>query len=159
MRDPAEFRAGLLAENLPAWRRYFQLANQGRPFSETQRTVLGFLEHGVCFDFVGAPGPGEKLSGPRKAKRRIVTQMLRQAVPGCDPETYLTGKWPHPVQFLNHRSTTEHAEFVSAEVKKALDLGVLAKWPAEWGRPTVVNGLRVVVSQGGRKLRLCMNPM
>ncbi|KXZ51461.1 hypothetical protein GPECTOR_12g424 [Gonium pectorale] len=119
--------------------------------------MLRFLEEGVRFSFVGAPGPGEKLRGLRKAKRRIVTQM--QAVPGCDPETFLTGRWPHPVQFPNHRSTAEHAEFVSAEVKKALDLGVVARWPADWGRPTVVNGLRVVVSQGGRKLRLCMNPM
>ncbi|GIL93327.1 hypothetical protein Vretimale_19753 [Volvox reticuliferus] len=85
--------------------------------------------------------------------------MLKQAIPGCEPEDFLLGKEPHPVQFPNHHSTEKHAGYVRQEVQKAIDMGVIARWTPEMGSPTVVNGLRVVESKGGRKLRLCMNPM
>ncbi|KXZ42699.1 hypothetical protein GPECTOR_124g499 [Gonium pectorale] len=77
--------------------------------------------------------------------------MIWQAVgPGADPESYLSDQQPQPIQFPNH------AEFVTAEVAKGVQSGVMAEWRAEWGPPTIVNGLRVVE---GKKLRLCMNPM
>jgi hypothetical protein len=53
----------------------------------------------------------------------------------------------------------ECGPYVRGEVEKALALGVIARWTPDMGRPTVINGLRVVVSNRGRKLRLCMNPM
>eukprot|EP00198_Chlamydomonas_reinhardtii_P007587 XP_001696924.1 predicted protein [Chlamydomonas reinhardtii] len=74
--------------------------------------------------------------------------MLAQALgPGVDPETYLTGREPHRVQFPNHRSAASsptHAAFIDRE------------WDPSWGPPTVTNSLRVVE---GKKLRLFMNPM
>jgi hypothetical protein len=36
LRDPSAFRPGLLSQNLPAWSRYFELANQGCPYSAAQ---------------------------------------------------------------------------------------------------------------------------
>ena len=35
----------------------------------------------------------------------------------------------------------------------------MAKWSADMGEPTVINGLRVVMGADGKKFRLCMNPM
>ncbi|KXZ41104.1 hypothetical protein GPECTOR_793g15 [Gonium pectorale] len=83
--------------------------------------------------------------------------MIRQAVGrSADPESYLSDQQPRQIQFPNHRSAAEHAAFVTAEVAKGVQSGVMAEWRSEWGPPTVVNGLRVV---SGKKLRLCMNPM
>ncbi|KXZ40999.1 hypothetical protein GPECTOR_1018g286 [Gonium pectorale] len=93
----------------------------------------------------------------RRSKLRIVRQMIRQAVgQDADPEAYLSGRQPQRIHFPNHRSAAEHAAFVTAEVGKGIQTGVMAEWRDEWGPPTVINGLRVVE---GKKLRLCMNPM
>ncbi|KXZ50413.1 hypothetical protein GPECTOR_16g587 [Gonium pectorale] len=82
--------------------------------------------------------------------------MLAQAAPGRDPEQFLLGERPHPIQFPNHRSAMQHAEFVSAELARAVDQGVVRVWDLPT-RPVVVNGLLVVEQTD--KLRLCMNPL
>ena len=156
-RNPADFQPGLLRACGSLWRHYFELQNGGRPMSSNQRQLLAMITDGVRFRWVGAPGPDVPLPPLRRKKRRIVLQMLAQALGrDKDPEAYLTGLTPHAVQFPNHRSTSAHMDFVTAEVRKCLQTGVVREWPAKWGRPTVINGLRVV---DGKKLRLCMNPM
>ncbi|GIM14578.1 hypothetical protein Vretimale_17484 [Volvox reticuliferus] len=50
LRNPADFRPGLLAEKLPTGRHFFSLANSAKPFSVAQCQVLEFLEQGVKFE-------------------------------------------------------------------------------------------------------------
>ena len=90
------------------------------------------ITEGVRFKWVGAPGANVPLPPMRRKKRRIVLQMLSQAITrGEDPEAYLPGQTPHAVQFPNHRSTSTHAEFVTAEIEKCLQTGAIREWPAE----------------------------
>ena len=158
-RPMEQFRSGLLGESSAVWRHYFSLANGDNPLSKDQRRILGMISEGVRFKWQGAPPGGPEATPKQRKKKAIVTQMLRQAVPGCDPEAYLTGPTPRRVQFPNHSSAEEYADFVTAELEKCLQIGAVAEWTADLGEPVVVNGLRVVVSAEGAKLRLCMNPM
>ncbi|GLC67991.1 hypothetical protein PLESTF_000631500 [Pleodorina starrii] len=42
---------------------------------------------------------------------------------------------------------------------KAPELGVVTRWTPEMGHPTVIDGLRIVVTQCGRKSRMCAKPI
>lgn len=94
----------------------------------------------------------------RRQKRAIVGEMQKQAWPGRNPEQFVTGVQPHQVQFPNQKSAHDKVDLMSAEVAKCLHSRANAKWPTSKGRPTVINGLRVVAGEGGKWNRFCMNP-
>ena len=158
-RPPEDFLPGRLRTHRAAWRHYFAQSSPDREPSKQQRMLLGMIEDGVKFKWVGARPADAPATPQQRRKRHIVTQMLRQAEPTADPEQFLTGPTPHKVQFPNHRSAAEYADMVRAEIQKCLRARVVAKWSADMGKPTVINGLRVVMGADGKKFRLCMNPM
>ena len=80
------------------------------------------VKEGVRFKMVGVPN-GDQVSPKQRKKREIVKQMLSQAAPGQDPEQLLTSSQPHCVQFPNHRSALDHANFVSSEYREMRAVG------------------------------------
>ncbi len=58
----------------------------------------------------------------------------------------------------SHSSADEHAELVTTELRQCMD--ATRVWDVgQWGQAMVVNGLRLVTSEGSSKKRLCMKPM
>nr|AAM94957.1 reverse transcriptase [Volvox carteri f. nagariensis] len=155
--DPEDFQPGRIRLHVAVWRAFFQAANEGRPLTDKQKQWLEYLRGGIQLEWVACDYPGQELAPERGRKLAIVREMLRVAAPDCDLDFMMAGDRPRAVQFPNHRSATQHHEFVTAELRKALDRGVIREWPADAPSPTVVNGLRVVEKDG--KLRLCINPM
>ena len=155
--DPDDFRPGRLGPHAPIWREYFTLANRGKALSGAQKTLLQHLEGGIKLEWVPVDHPAQQLVPDRERKLDIVRPMLQLAVPGCDPDGMLAGDRPQPVVFPNHRSATQHSEFVTAEIHKCVECGVIREWPADGPPPTVVNGVLVVEKDGKR--RMCINPM
>ncbi len=73
----------------------------------------------------GGYAPGQADSPQRPVKMDVVRSMLRQARPGSDPDSFLTGREPHEVQFPNHCGSQTHGEFVTVEVLKAVGQGAV----------------------------------
>ncbi|KAL0023652.1 hypothetical protein WJX77_011067 [Trebouxia sp. C0004] len=82
--------------------------------------------------------------------------MLQKATGSENVEEFLSGREPARVQFPNHKSVQEYDVFVTMELEKCIQKGVVKRWIGK-EPPKVVNGLKVVTDK--LKKRLCSNPM
>ena len=88
-RPPEDVLPGRLRTHRAAWRHYFAQSSPDREPSKQQRMLLGMIEDGVKFKWVGARPVDAPATPQQRRKRRIVAQMLRQAEPTADPEQFL----------------------------------------------------------------------
>lgn len=153
--DPAQFRAGKLADKVMIWERFFAAAGND---SMAARKVIKWIRNGVYTPMVGLDHPGQEKAPFRRKKLEIVRAMLRRTLPtGSDIELWLAGDKPHQVAFPNHRSTIIYADFLREEVRGMLDKKVIKEWRAA-DPPVVINSL-LVADEKAPKLRLCLSPM
>lgn len=168
--DPDAFLAGGWGRRAELWEEWFRLAaaDQGtghaKGLSREQKWLVTSLRHGLRLEWVPADHPAQASAPNRAKKLEIVRSMLRAALRHSSAgeaavDSKLGGSMPAAVYFPNHRSASEQSEFVTSELQKALAMGAVQRWDPAWGQPTVVNPIRVVVSEDGAKKRLCINPM
>ncbi len=152
--DPEAYQARGVHGHWGVWEAYLRQTSGGKGLSHGAKEVLRLVRDGFQPTWVQPESPAQQQAPDHRKKMSIVRQMLQHA--GKDPEAMLAGREPQEVQFANHKSAAENAEFVSAEIAKAAKQGAIRRWEGP-GQPTVVNGLRVVVKDDKR--RLCINPM
>ncbi len=113
------------------------------------------------FDFVPVDDAAQAASPRHRRNTRIVNASLIYRFPGEPPASRLSGSEPHAVDFGNHISAEQNADFVDAELLRCAARGVVREWdPARHGgsTPTAVSSLRIVAKAGGT-LRMCVSPM
>lgn len=152
--DPESYQARGVHSHWGVWEAYLRQTSGGKGLSHGAKEVLRLVRDGFQPTWVHPESPAQQQAPDHRKKMSIVRQMLRHA--GKDPEAMLAGSEPQEVQFANHKSAAENAEFVSAEIAKAAKQGAIRRWAGP-RQPTVINGLRVVVKDDKR--RLCINPM
>jgi hypothetical protein len=82
-----------------------------------------------------------------------VVAMVRKVVPREDIPRMLSGKYPHPVQFQNHKSLYTNWPFSNDQIQKLVQYGAVGIW-TEKEPPLIVNPMGVVVS-GGKERLIC----
>jgi hypothetical protein len=132
------FVAGSFGRHLAAWEEL--LKNSTKPAS---KTVLSWLRSGVKPSFAGTAE-----CEPKKLDR--VKRMLRRVVGESRVEEWLSGQVPHPVDFPNHRSFSENAEFGVQAVGEMLTNDTVKLYGEKERRPKVVNPLGVANLPKGR---------
>ena len=132
------FVAGCFGRHLRVWEEL--LKDSTRPAS---KTVLSWLRHGIKPSFVGTAQ-----CDPKKLER--VRLMLRRTVGEAKVDEWLSGDVPHPVEFSNHRSFYEHAEFGIKTVVEMLVNSSVALCAPGQRKPKVLNPLGVVNLPKGR---------
>jgi hypothetical protein len=90
--DHKKFVAASLSQFYPPWHEL--LKGAGRKFA---RTILSWIKNRFRPKFVGT-------ADAKPAKRKVVVEMLRKVVPAGEANKYLTGKFPHRIEFKNHKS-------------------------------------------------------
>lgn len=76
--------------------------------------------------WVHPEAPGQQQAPEHRKKMQIVRQMLARS--GKDPDAMLSCSEPQEVQFANHQSAAQHADFVTAEIAKAAQQGAVRQW-------------------------------
>lgn len=132
------FVAGSFGRHLHVWEEL--LKDSTRPAS---KTVLSWLRNGIKPSFVGTAQ-----CDPKKLER--VRLMLRRTIGEAKVEEWLSGEVPHPVQFPNHRSFYENAEFGIKTVGEMLVNSSVELFAPGQRKPKVVNPLGVVNLPKGR---------
>ncbi|GAQ83242.1 reverse transcriptase [Klebsormidium nitens] len=132
------FVAGSFGRHVPVWEEL--LKDSSRPAS---KTVLSWLRNGIKPSFVGTAQ-----CDPKKLER--VKLMLRRTIGEAKVEEWLSGDVPHPVEFPNHRSFHENADFGIKTVGEMLVNGSVELCPPGQRKPKVVNPLGVVNLPKGR---------
>lgn len=125
--------------------------------SRQASTVLGWKRNGLRLKFVGTQHPSQQKAPHRKRNLEVVRKMLSRAVGPSRVDECLSGTAPAEVQFANHVSVQQYADFVHKEIAAAVAKGVVKEWTLEES-PVVVNGLKEVDDKLP-KLGLCINPM
>lgn len=151
-RDPEKFQAGGFHAATDVLVLYFQV--MGTDTSQSAKAVLKWAKEGYHkIPFVGVSHPSRE-NVPQKAKKEQIARSMLEKVVGADKVgEFLSGTEPRPIQFPNHRSAFEHADFVDEEIEKCLLKGGIRE--RERDSVVVVNGLLVVEQR--EKLRLCTN--
>ncbi|GLC55281.1 hypothetical protein PLESTB_000967600 [Pleodorina starrii] len=115
---------------------------------------------------VAAPPPEQELArfwGPLTYGVKQALLALREACKEAKTEhakaALYAGAVAEAMRAVQLGSVAENIDFVRSDIQKALALGVVARWTPDIGRPTVINGLRIVLSQGGKKRHSCVNPV
>ncbi|GAQ84615.1 putative DNA/RNA polymerases [Klebsormidium nitens] len=137
--DPDQFRAGNFNETLPAWEELLKYSKR-----KTSKLVLGALKDGLKPSFEGT----EKALD---SKRKVVRAMLHQTALKREVNSFLSGKFPSRVEFSNHQSAEDNADFVWNEVKNNLASGAISAYP-KGSKPKVVNPIGVVFNPKPRKI-------
>ncbi|DBA66143.1 TPA: hypothetical protein ACH3X2_002619 [Trebouxia sp. C0005] len=122
--DPSKFRAGNTRQHLPAWQHLFAT------FGTTHKAalVLGWIEHGVSFDFV-APRSEIQQSHPRFEERlQLVTDLLNHTVSAECVDACLDYDTPKQVHFANRVSCMYYNSFVREQRDELLASGALVAW-------------------------------
>ncbi len=156
--DPKQMKGGSMSDSSEAMK-YF-LEKTGNASRQAKR-VLGWLRHGMRFNFVGTEHVSQEKAPHRKKNIEVVRKLLQRSVGKDRVEECMSGMAPAQVHFANHVSVQQHEDFVEKELEKARAAGVIADWPFEQ-LPQVINGLKVVEKLGPdgqvEKLRLCISP-
>jgi hypothetical protein len=133
-----EFVAGSFGRHVAAWEEL--LSQSSRPAS---KSVLSWLRNGIKPAFAGTAE-----CDPKKLER--VRRMLRRVVGETRVEEWLSGQVPHPVEFPNHRSFFENAEFGVQAVGEMLVNSTVKLYGEGERRPKFVNPLGVANLPKGR---------
>ena len=136
--DPDKFVAGSFGRHLPAWEELLKDSKR-----ESSKRVLKMLGTGVKPQFIGTAE-----ADPRK--RDQVRAMLARTVSPSEVDAKLDGQVPQQVEFANHRSFYDNAQFAVGEVVKMVENGTLHVYKPGDGKPKVVNPLGVVNLPKGR---------
>ena len=151
--DPDAFETGHMHACAELWDLYFK---EMCVKSKLAKQVAIWMHQGIRFKFVGTQHASQTQAPKRGQRMEIVRRMLRKATGLENVEEFFNSKEPARVQFPNHKSVQEHDGFVTTELEKCLQKGVVKKWIG-MEPPKVVNGLKVVTDKP--KKRLCINPM
>jgi hypothetical protein len=116
---------------------------------KSARKVLSWLKAGFKPKFA-------RTSQAKQSKRLIVESMLRRVNKPSEIPAYLSGKYPHQVEFQNHRSFYQNWGFSSDQVEKMVEWGAVGIWEGPEA-PIVINPMGVVESAG--KPRAICNAM
>jgi hypothetical protein len=134
-----EFVASSFAHHYPAWHELLKGVNR-----KSAKTVLGWLRKGFKPRFAGT-------SRAKESKRKIVVGMLRKVVPKGQISTMLSGKFPHRVEFENHRSFYTNWPFSSDQIQKLVQYGAAGIWDFE-EPPVIIHPMGVVLSAGKERM-------
>jgi hypothetical protein len=133
-----EFVAGSFGRHKAAWEELLSQTN--RPAS---KSVLSWIRSGIKPTFAGTSE-----CDPKKLER--VRRMLKRVVGEARVDEWLSGQVPHPVEFPNHRSFFENAEFGVQAVGEMLVNSTVKLYGEGERRPKVVNPLGVANLPKGR---------
>ncbi|GAQ91901.1 hypothetical protein KFL_008780040 [Klebsormidium nitens] len=137
--NPDQFRAGNFNRTIPAWEELLKDSKR-----KTSKMVLGALKEGLKPSFEGTDNALE-------SKRKVVKAMLLKTVPKREVSSFLTGKFPSEIEFSNHQSAEDNADFVWNEVKSNLASGAISAYP-KGSKPKVVNPIGVVFNPKPRRI-------
>jgi hypothetical protein len=140
IRNHEQFVAQSFSSHLPAWEQLLEKSPR-----KSAKAVLNWLRRGFKPRFVGT-------QGAKLQRRNIVEAMLARVVPKGQVEIYLSGKYPHKVQFANHRSFYANWGFSKGEIEKLVLWEAASIWDYANGDPQVINPMGVADSAGKQRL-------
>ena len=117
--DHTQFIASSFSLHYPAWHKLLKDSRR-----KSARTVLSWLKNGFRPRFVGT-------AGAKPAKRKVVVEMLRKVVPPEKINEFLTGKFPHRIEFKNHKSLYKKWKLTLEQTFKMVEAGVIGIWDIE----------------------------
>ena len=145
--DPANFRAGITRQHLPAW----QALLQGES-SAAAKQALQFIAEGVVFEFVHPEAPSQQ-AHPRHAQLMADMHELLAAEHGPEQaQRMLNSDTPQPAVFQNRASVTspQNQEFLWSALTELRAWGVL-KTPEELGMTSdqvvIVAGMAIITNR------------
>jgi hypothetical protein len=89
----------------------------------------------------------------KPAKKEVVMAMLRRVVPKGEVQHYLSGRFPHLIQFANHQSFYDKGGFSSDQVVKLVEAGAAGIW-SDREEPEIIHPMGVADSAGRDRLIL-----
>jgi hypothetical protein len=140
--DHEKFVASSFSHFYPAWHEL--LKDTGR---KSAKRVVSWIKNGFRPKFVGT-------AAAKPEKRKVVLQMLRKIVPAERIDEYLLRKYPHPIQFKNHRSLYKKWGFSSGQIFKLVEADATGIWQGP-EPPIIIHPMGVVDSAG--KDRMIVN--
>lgn len=143
--DAERFVAGSFNTHAPAWEALLEGSNRA-----SSKTVLGIIQKGLKPSFVGTHEALDQ-------KKKRVLAMLRKVVPKDELSKFLSGRLPHQIEFPNHKSAEENADFVWEQVSNNVTSGAVESYP-KGKKPKVVNPLGVVFNPKGRLILDALYP-
>ncbi|GAQ85833.1 putative DNA/RNA polymerases [Klebsormidium nitens] len=135
--DSEEFVAGSFNSHAAAWEKLTESSSRA-----STKTVIGIIKNGLKPSFVGTQDASDQ-------KRKRVVGMLRRVVRKEEISKLLSGRLPHQIEFPNHKSAEDNAEFVWDQVRNNIVSGAVEPY-AKGKKPKVVNPVGVVFNPKGR---------